>query len=225
MGSGTRVAAIAADYDGTVADEGRVDPAVLERLEAFKKSGRKLVLVTGRELGELLSIFGGLGVFDRVIAENGALLYDPGTRAERVLGSPPPPALVDRLRAAGVVPLSIGRSIIATRIEFHRCVLAAIGELGLNWEVSLNKGAIMILPAQIDKGSGLNAALRDLGLSPRETAAIGDGENDLPLFKACGLRIALANSVPSLKKLGDFVAPAPAGRGVIEGIRWLMQND
>ena len=56
----------------------------LKALEDFKRSGRKLILVTGRELPDLRRVFSRLDLFDRVVAENGALLYDPGRRKKRL---------------------------------------------------------------------------------------------------------------------------------------------
>jgi len=47
-----------------------------------RKSGRKLILVTGRELDDLIKVFPRIDLFDRVVAENGALLYRPATREE-----------------------------------------------------------------------------------------------------------------------------------------------
>jgi len=102
------------DYDGTLALNGRVDDETLVALEQVRASGRRLVLVIGRELDDLLRVFPRLDLFDRVVAENGALLYRPGAREERRLGEPPPDALVDALQARGVAPLSVGRSIVAT---------------------------------------------------------------------------------------------------------------
>ena len=74
--------AIAADYDGTIAHDGVVDPATFDALKEFKESGRRLILVTGRELPDLKRVFPKLQIFDRVVAENGALIYDPSTEEE-----------------------------------------------------------------------------------------------------------------------------------------------
>ena len=81
---------LATDYDGTLARDGEVDPPTLKALEDFKRSGRKLILVTGRELPDLRRVFSRLDLFDRVVAENGALLYDPGTKKETPLAPEPP---------------------------------------------------------------------------------------------------------------------------------------
>jgi len=69
-----RYNAVALDYDGTIAHDSEVPPHVLDALTRLRDSGRRLLLVTGRELDELLEIFPGIGVFDRAVAENGAVL-------------------------------------------------------------------------------------------------------------------------------------------------------
>ena len=48
-----RYLAVATDYDGTLAYSGRVHPDVFEALQRLKDSGRRLILVTGRELPDL----------------------------------------------------------------------------------------------------------------------------------------------------------------------------
>lgn len=105
---------MASDYDGTLASLGKVGEAVLAALERLRASGRRLVLVTGRELDDLLSTFDQVELFDRVVAENGALLYTPSLREERALGDEPPTSLVEELRRREVDPLSVGRVIVAT---------------------------------------------------------------------------------------------------------------
>src|SRR5262245_66309017 len=100
--------ALAADYDGTLARDGVVDSATVDALNEAKRSGRKLLMVTGRELSELAGAFPELGLFDLVIAENGALLFDPAKQQETLLAEPPPPAFIERLQELGVVRLPGG---------------------------------------------------------------------------------------------------------------------
>jgi phosphoglycolate phosphatase len=76
------VLALATDYDGTIAQHGLVDEATIDSLTRFKQTGRRLVLVTGRALPDLLRVFPSIGLFDRVVVENGALLYDRGPRRD-----------------------------------------------------------------------------------------------------------------------------------------------
>ena len=73
---------LAVDYDGTLATDGHVPGNVVEGPRAFRKTGRKLLLVSGRELEDLKSVFPDIRLFDRVVAENGGVLYEPAS--ERV---------------------------------------------------------------------------------------------------------------------------------------------
>ncbi|MBW4604784.1 MAG: HAD hydrolase family protein [Calothrix sp. FI2-JRJ7] len=43
----------ASDYDGTLATDGHVHDATKDALKRLRTSGRKLILVTGRELDDL----------------------------------------------------------------------------------------------------------------------------------------------------------------------------
>lgn len=68
-----RYLALVCDYDGTLATEGEVDRPTLAALEEVLASGRKLVLITGRQPNDLLKIFPRADLFDRIVAENGAV--------------------------------------------------------------------------------------------------------------------------------------------------------
>ena len=212
--------AFATDYDGTLAHDGRVDEATLASLEAVQRRGATLVLVTGRELDDLTRAFPEHHMFDRVVAENGGVLAR-GTDV-RPLGPAPAPALIEALRARDVRPLSVGRVIVATRDPHGPTVREAIATLGLAWEISLNKGAVMVLPRGVTKATGLARALDDMGLDPCDVAAIGDAENDLPMMAACGLGIAVANALPEVKARADLVTQGARGAGVREVLdAWL----
>jgi hydroxymethylpyrimidine pyrophosphatase-like HAD family hydrolase len=222
-----RFKAIATDYDGTLAEDGKVRPEVLKALERARKSGRKLVLVTGRELEDLMRTFPHLEVFDQVVAENGALLYTPCPSPPREcpLAKPPPATFVKTLAARGVAPISCGRIIVATWQPHETTVLAVIREQGLELEVIFNKGAVMILPSGVNKATGLAKALATLGIHPEATIGVGDAENDHSLLGACGLGAAVANAVPALKQRADIVMLAPRGDGVIELVDQLIKTD
>ena len=60
-----RYHALATDYDGTLAHDGRVDEDTLAGLQKLLASGRRLVLVTGRELPDLQQTFPRLDLFER----------------------------------------------------------------------------------------------------------------------------------------------------------------
>jgi HAD superfamily hydrolase (TIGR01484 family) len=97
---------LATDYDGTIASESVVDEETLRSLDRLRDSGRKVVLVTGRELDDLRSVFPHFHRFDMIVAENGGLLFWPESSKELVLAEPPSPDFVKLLIARGVHPLS-----------------------------------------------------------------------------------------------------------------------
>ena len=93
-----RYQALATDYDGTLAQDGRVDDETVDALERLKASGRGLVLVTGRQAGDLAEVFPRVDLCDRVVGENGATIYRPGTGEEILLSDPADERLVAALR-------------------------------------------------------------------------------------------------------------------------------
>ena len=218
-----RYLALACDYDGTLAQDGLVDEPTLAALERLLASGRRLILVTGRELPELQKTFPHLDLFERVVVENGALLYRPGTREEKTLAEPPPQAFVRTLKERGVGPLSVGRVIVATWHPHETTVLETIRDLGLELQVIFNKEAVMVLPAGVNKATGLAAALKELGLSPHNVVGVGDAENDHAFLSLCECAVAVANALPMLKEKADLVTDGRRGAGVAELIGRLVE--
>jgi hydroxymethylpyrimidine pyrophosphatase-like HAD family hydrolase len=223
--AGRRFAAIASDYDGTLAEDGAVSARTLEALRAFKAQQGQLVLVTGRVLPELKSVFPALDVFDLVVVENGALLYWPKSGEQRLLADRPPPEFVAKLKAAGVGPIQCGECIVATWEPHDAKVLETIKEMELDLSIIFNKGAVMILPTGVDKASGLKAALAALDLPASETIGFGDAENDLPFLKLCGLSVAVANSLESVKTAADWTTQRPRGAGVSEVLEQYLKAE
>lgn len=219
------IVCLATDYDGTLAHDGAVARSTVEALVKFKQSGRRLVMVTGRELPDLIGVFPRIDLFDRIVAENGGLLYNPATKTERPLAPEPPEKFVARLRAEGVAPLSVGRAIVATWEPYETTVLEAIRELGLELQITFNKGAVMVLPAGVNKASGLKAALDDLGVSARNVTAVGDAENDHAFMQVSGFAVAVANALPAVKDDADLVTKGARGAGVEELIEAVLMND
>lgn len=216
---------LAADFDGTLATDGRVPADVLDGLREFRRTGRRLLLITGRELPDLRGNLGELALFDRIVAENGGVLFEPATERQSVLAAAPPAAFVDALRSRGVSPLSVGNVIVATWEPHQRTVLDVIKELGLELQIIFNKGAVMILPPGINKASGLAAALTELEMSAHNIVGIGDAENDHAFLQSCGCAVAVANALPMLKESADIVTHGARGAGVLEIIRDITGRD
>jgi hydroxymethylpyrimidine pyrophosphatase-like HAD family hydrolase len=216
---------LATDYDGTLAQHGDVENSTINALKALRESGRKLVLVTGREMADLAKVCSFIDLFDRVVAENGALLYDPAEESSKVLAPEPPEEFVQALRARGVSPLSVGVAIVAMQEIYSGVVRETIRELRLPLQAIPNKGALMVLPSSVDKASGLRVALAELRLQPSETIGVGDAENDFVFLRMCGYSVAVANAIPALKEQVDLVTQSRNGAGVEELIHKILANE
>ncbi len=217
--------ALATDYDGTLADHGTVSDEAYAALERLRETGRKLIMVTGRELSDLEQVFPGFGIFDKIVAENGAVLYTPSSKEERILAAAPPGEFVEKLKTAGIAPLSVGRSVVATWEPHEAVALKFIKELGLELEIIFNKGSVMILPSGINKATGLAAALEEMGLSPHNVVGVGDAENDHAFLRTVGYGVAVANALPKVKETADRVTEGARSAGVIELIEQLIALD
>lgn len=216
---------LATDYDGTIAEDGIVDESTRQSIARLRESGRKVVLVTGRELDDLILAYGNVETFDYIVGENGAVLYDPSTKQRELITKPVSDDFVNTLIRRGVKPLSVGRGIIATNEPHHTLVLETIRDMGLDLQVIFNKGSVMILPSGINKASGLKAALRKMKISLHNVVGIGDAENDHAFLEKCECSAAVANALDSVKKTADIVTFADHGTGVSELIDWIVATD
>ena len=216
---------VALDYDGTIAHHGKVTEETVEALRQLKASKRKIILVTGRELDELKTLFPEHTLFDRIVAENGALIYNPATLEERQLGEKPPESFIQDLKRHNISPLSIGRVIVATWEPHQHKVLEAIKRSGIERQVIFNKGAVMVLPAGINKAKGLSSVLEELNFSIHNVVAIGDAENDSAMLQAAECAVVVKNALPALKETVDWVTNADHGDGVIEMANQLIKDD
>jgi hydroxymethylpyrimidine pyrophosphatase-like HAD family hydrolase len=220
-----RYLTLCTDYDGTIAHDGQVDEATLAALEELRTSGRKLVLVTGREIDDLQKVFPRLDMFERVVAENGALIYRPATREERVLHEAPPARFIEELRRRGVANVSAGRCIVSTWTPNEGHVLETIRDLGLELQVIFNKGAVMVLPSGLNKATGLKAALDELNISVHNSVGVGDAENDHAFLSICECSAAVANALPAVKEKVDIVLGKDHGTGVQQLIAEILRDD
>lgn len=220
-----RYLALVTDYDGVIASNGRASDAAVSAIKRLRMSGRRTILVTGRRLGNLQESFPHLSLFDYVVAENGALVYEPRSREETLLAKPPPAEFIERLKELGVEPLDVGRVIVATWLPHHTAALQAIQETGLELQVVFNRTAVMVLPAGINKATGMDYVLRKLGLSPHEVVGVGDSENDHSFLERSECAATVANAVPSIHKLAAIVAKNENGAGLAELIDELIATD
>lgn len=209
--------AVAVDFDGTLTTGGRPADETLNALDEVRAAGRRVIIVTGRILAELLAVFPDVGEHtDAIIAENGAVLARGERR--RMLAAPVPAELAAALAADGV-PFRQGEVLLDCDAANEGAVLGEVRRLGLECQLIRNRGALMVLPAGVSKGTGLAEGLADLGISPHSAVAIGDAENDHSLLAAAELGVVVGNAVDGLKAEADIVLAEADGRGVAAFLR------
>ena len=205
---------VAVDLDGTLTSGGQVSAQALDAIDQVRRNGLVVVLVTGRIGAELEVEFPQIaGHVDALVLENGAVAVIGGTT--RALAAPVDEALDDALADRGV-PHRRGEVLVAVDGEHATTVVEVIGQLGLDCQIIRNRAALMVLPAGVTKGTGLGAVLAEMNLSPRNTVAVGDAENDLSLLGMAEIGAAVADAVPSLRQHADLVLDQPDGAGVAE---------
>jgi hydroxymethylpyrimidine pyrophosphatase-like HAD family hydrolase len=209
--------ALACDYDGTLASQDRIGTEALSALGSAREAGLRLILVTGRTFFELTRVCEPLDLFDAVVAENGAVLYFPREALIHDQGPPPPPRLLRELDRRGI-SYQVGRVIVGVARGDEDAVRAALEVAGVAREPAYNRAALMLLPSGVSKGTGVRHALRVLGLSFHDVLGIGDAENDMELFQACGWRACPGNAVDAIKAEADWVFPGQDGQAVAAAI-------
>lgn len=220
-----RYFALAADYDGTLVTAGSLSKELEVALERLRSSGRRVVLVTGRTFEELASHRASMALFDRAVLENGGVLYSPAERRTTLLCPPASQELARVLELRGVEPVLTGQAIVATRRPHEVLVLEAIRDLGLELQIIFNGDAVMVLPSGVNKGSGLRAALGEMGLSAQGVVGVGNAENDHSFLDICACAVAVDNAVAAIKSKVDFCTRGANGSGVAELIEELVTTD
>ncbi|WP_370674586.1 HAD family hydrolase [Pleomorphomonas sp. PLEO] len=206
---------LAADYDGTIAEHGRMSAATEAALRSLRGIGFRLILVSGRRLENIRQICGVLELFDAVILENGAVTFCPATDTEQLIAPPLDERFVDDIkREFPDEPLFVGRSMAAIGAKNTPRIKTMIAHGGYHLDIVGCGSRVLVLPAGVNKGSGLSYALADLGLRRDQVVAVGDEENDIDLLSGCALKAAVGNATPKLKATADLVLPGESGQSV-----------
>jgi hypothetical protein len=119
----------------------------------------------------------------------------------------------------------VGQVIIAGWHPHEAAILDTIRQHGLEHQIIMNKGAVMVLPPGVNKASGLEIAVHELCHSLMDVVCIGDAENDQAMFAVCGCSVAVANALVPVKYSADVVTERDHGAGVIEVIDELLATD
>ena len=222
------------DLDGTlIGRDERISPRVADAVR--RVSERVLVsIATGRETKHALRFAKQLGLTAPQICDNGALILDPATgevlstwSLEDGMSS----TVLERLHSLGLDYIAThpggavrppgGREVTGL-VRISALDLAEDGadrlvnDFADNTALEVVKAhlpynglwAVDFTRAGVDKGAAAAWIQERDGVGVAQTIAAGDSYNDLPLFRASGLRIAMADAPRGVKVLADYVAPS-----------------
>lgn len=214
---------LALDVDGTVAENNHVADETWAALREAKEAGISIILVTGRQLEALKTLGPFEELCEAIVAENGGVVCFPESGIIlRPFGYLAAPFLAQLQQAQ--IPLEVGEVIAATWVPHDTAVFDIISRSRYPATIEYNKGAVMILPPGATKGTGLLIALQELGYSPHNTVACGDGENDHSFFEQVEVSVAVANATPALKEQASIVLEKANGAGVRSLIKDLLKD-
>jgi hydroxymethylpyrimidine pyrophosphatase-like HAD family hydrolase len=199
-----RLAALALDYDGTIAQRDRIDSSVRDAIAAARAAGVVVLLVTGRILSELRRVAGDLHFVDGIVAENGAVIHFPANDFTTV-GAPPVPAGFHAELLRRGIPAQAGQCLVDLAAEDAPQALEVIRSLELPIVLVFNRGRVMAMPQGISKATGLQMMLTTLRLSARNTVAIGDAENDHVLLRLAEVGYAVEWGAAALRAAAHHV--------------------
>ena len=221
----------AIDIDGTMTenDEGLIHLSAIQNLRTLEKLGYKIIYVTGRSSIEayMLSVFGGTTKI--AVGENGGV----------VTTSPIDHILLGSKEACNDGYHTLEKNLDSVKIKnvFNRMTEVVLertfdislgqhilDENDLNLLLTDSKYSYHINEKGINKATGLQKVLELMNIKPSETISIGDSETDIPVFRNCGLSIALGHSDNEVKKHSDHVVIGEEGVGLCDAIDYVSLN-
>lgn len=234
--------AIMLDVDGTLVTNeyaGKITPKVKQTiLKANSKV--KVGIASGRPLARVGFIFDELKLKIPCVVGGGTQVVDPVTRRiiweqpilkkdataiRRILDKVPYKVWVvdeiDEILLSPKLKLKKPLNFFMSKIleeEADRLItlLSPIPTLTLTKVVAYTPGyvSLQITHAEATKQHAIEKVAEILKLDKDQIIGVGDGHNDIPLFKACGLRVAMGDAVPLLKEHADYIAPRCIDDGV-----------
>jgi len=142
--------ALCVDYDRTLTDPDLLEPVpeAIRALEEARRRGKRVVVVSGRDLPFLVEHLGHAA--DAIVAENGCLVRGPdGTVAATSGGAWD---LRPCLGALGV-PIEYGEHLASLDVAQTERAREALAQAGLDADLVPNRDRVMVLPRGVDKAA------------------------------------------------------------------------
>lgn len=220
------IKAVVTDIDGTITNEHReLNLNAVRAIRKLEKKGVRVILISSQMFLIVSDLATYLGAKGPVVGESGAVVgwprkpvfiarwkYDAQKISKIMLSLGFKPSFSNPFRFSN---LAFSRTEEATASEDE--IYSKLSSEGItNIEIYDSGFAVHVLPRGINKGSGLLRALKLLNISIDEVVVIGDGRNDLPMFKVAKRSFAPANADPAIKQYASYVSEKKNGAAFVE---------
>jgi Cof subfamily protein (haloacid dehalogenase superfamily) len=188
--------------DGSVRHQQKLDPEVARQ-----------VLTYAEERGYKMAAYSGQRILVRTITQDILTLNEQ-------YHEPKPEAVGPLQNILDDTPIN---KLLAVQLNDPRRITA------LRWQLNAQLGSrakltqalsdmLEILPPGASKGAALKVLLRDMGVSPANVIAFGDGENDIEMLQLVGLGVAMGNAVQKLKDVASHVTGTNDEDGIAQAL-------
>ena len=86
-------------------------------------------------------------------------------------------------------------------------------------EVRWNAYAVDCFHKECGKKHGITDVLNYYGISKENSCSVGDGENDISMFEACGKNVAMGNAVDEVKEHANYITTSVDEDGVANALK------
>ena len=222
------LSAILTDVDGTITDSARrIDSGAIESIRSLVDDGIEVVFASGNTscfMDALCKMIGTKGSF---IAENGGVYRIGYTGSLHITGDQKVcrtalEVVQDHYRKKGIELVLYNPTYRYADLAFARTVPAEeVKQILAGHPVQvIDTGfAIHLQSEGVSKGTSLLALARDMGLSPKDFFAIGDGVNDIQMLEWAGRGVTIANAHPATKAAASDVMEEANGRGFVQAVK------
>ncbi|BAI63047.1 phosphoglycolate phosphatase [Methanocella paludicola SANAE] len=217
-----------ADIDGTLTDMRR--QVSTDAIAAIRSLPVPVVLASGNVICFMRAASKLIGASEAMIAETGGVIQVGYDAKPSVLAD------IEECRRAAALLLKefpgleqLDARYRMSELAFRRNVdlekaRALLAKYYPDLEIIDTKFALHLKHRSVNKGTGLVEVARLMGLRPEEFAAVGDSANDIHMFNAAGMGLAVGNATPEIKEAADYVAERPYGEGAAEALYWLARR-
>jgi phosphoglycolate phosphatase (TIGR01487 family) len=221
------IRAVAVDIDGTMTDYRRLlDWDGVQAVRTAERKGIPVMAATGNVAPVTKAFLNFVGASGPAVCENGGVVYDGTFARRKILGSRRhPDRAVRHLRRKGLDakyiasdPWRVSEVALELTLDEEEVRAALTG-----WRLGIvsTKFALHLMEPGLDKANGLRAALeflRPQKLAMKDVLAVGDSNNDLGMFAACGANAAPANATAQVKAAAHYISKKKHGAGVKDAL-------